>query len=128
MGKKKRRRSRRLVRKITLTVYERVLGRMAENVSEARDRDTQRISTKVLERLDFSDEEKEVLKLIETDGQIKWDDKNDNTEKEIEFEDAEYRRFLKSVRAPLPQGINWPKNKKTSVFLDKMFDLKESGS
>ena len=99
-----------------------MFARQVENSFPAEDKDEIRRSTKLLEKLKFSEQERGDYGIVEKDGMIFWAPDSESKEKEIEFEDEEFKQFMKSRKA-FKKG---PKDPKILAFLDKVDDIESN--
>lgn len=107
---------------ITLNVWQRAMVLVV--VSQARgDLRTLRLALRVLEALEFSDEEREALGLVEEGGQFRWDPA---AAEELEIELELGRREAAFVKQQVGGYQGWPVAQAGQVFeLMKVLGMEE---
>ena len=104
------------MKKVDLTIYERVVLKSVENSSPAASKDAYRKSIKVLERLAFSEDEKLEHGIVEGRSGTTWEPSAETVNWGVEFENDELLLLIASSN----KFALWPKDPRVGKLLDKM--------
>jgi len=104
------------MKKVDLTIYERVLLKVIENSFPATSKEEYRKSIKVLEKLSFSEDEKNQHGIVEGVGGTTWKPSAEVERWDVELEDDEVVLLIASS----DKFALWPKDPRVASLLNKM--------